>query len=62
MDLRAADYNLPSAVMGNLISRQRLSEHNVRRLLFDVVPSMRIFLTNQRTCPFDLRAFNRVIA
>jgi hypothetical protein len=59
VDLRAADFNLPSAVIGNMICRQRLSQHSVRRLLFDVVPSMRIFLENHTTFPFDLRAHNR---
>jgi hypothetical protein len=59
VDLRAADYNLPSAVIGNMISRQRLSQHSVRRLLLDVAPSMRVFLQNHTTFPFNLKAYNR---
>ena len=59
VDMRAADYNLPSAIIGDMISRQRLSEFNVRRLLHEVVPSMRIFLDNHMTVPFDLRSYNR---
>jgi len=58
-DLRAADYNLPSAVIGAMISRNRLSQHNVRRLLFEVVPSMELFLGNNSTFPFLADAFDR---
>jgi len=59
VDVRSADYNLPSVVIGNMISRNRLSQHNVRRLLFEVVPSMRLFLDNNTTFPFSLRAYDR---
>jgi len=60
VDMRAADYNLPSAIIGHMIGRTRLSQHNVRRLLFDVRPSMQIFLRTHTTFPFDLsRGFKR---
>ena len=59
VDIRAADWNLPSAVMGNMICRHRLSEHNVRRLLFDMLPSMKILLENTNVHPFSLSTYDR---
>merc|ERR1719229_2231115 len=59
VDIRAADYNLPTAVMGTMISRSILSTHNMRRLLFTIVPSMKIFLSEHTTKPFNLQKYNR---
>jgi len=59
VDIRAVDFSSLSAVIGAMLSRNRLSEHNVRRLLLEVVPSMKIFLENTRRHPFSLKAFNR---
>jgi len=59
VDIRAADFNLPSAVIGAMISQSVLSTHNVRRLLFTVLPSMKIFLNQHTTKPFDLKKYNR---
>jgi len=59
VDIRAADFNLPSAVIGAMISQSVLSTHNMRRLLFTVLPSMKIFLNQHTTKPFDLKKYNR---
>jgi len=59
VDIRAADWNLPSAVIGQMLCRHKLSYHNVRRLLFDVVPSIRILLENNSVHPFSLQTYDR---
>ena len=61
IDIHAVDYNSLSAVIGVMISRKQLSQHNMHRLLFEVLPSMRMLLENTKRHPALVAEYNREI-
>lgn len=52
IDIRVVDYNSLNATIGYMISKNNLTYKNIKRILYEIIPSYKLFINNTYTKPY----------